>query len=133
MGLFLKSCVIILASRQSTKSLILRLCGSVFFWSSFDIKLVWSFRSIKLVSRECTINLKLMCHKLIHKIIWHDLGVRSCNISLVSSSWDKNLSSRSCDSSEIMRHDCCLMITWYYLPTPPLGQDMTQGQFLSGV
>ena len=22
---------------------------------------------------------------------------------------------------------------WYYLPTPPLGQDMTQGQFLSGV
>ena len=23
--------------------------------------------------------------------------------------------------------------TWYYLPTPPLGQDMTQGQFLSRV
>ena len=22
---------------------------------------------------------------------------------------------------------------WYYLPTPPLAQDMTQGQFLSGV
>ena len=22
---------------------------------------------------------------------------------------------------------------WYYLPTPPLGQDMTQGQFLRGV
>ena len=22
---------------------------------------------------------------------------------------------------------------WYYLPTPPLGQDMTQDQFLSGV
>ena len=22
---------------------------------------------------------------------------------------------------------------WYYLPTPPLGQDMTQGQFLSEV
>ena len=22
---------------------------------------------------------------------------------------------------------------WFYLPTPPLGQDMTQGQFLSGV
>ncbi len=22
---------------------------------------------------------------------------------------------------------------WYYLPTPPLGQNMTQGQFLSGV
>ena len=22
---------------------------------------------------------------------------------------------------------------WYYLPTPPLGQDITQGQFLSGV
>ena len=22
---------------------------------------------------------------------------------------------------------------WYYLPTPPLGQDMTQGQFFSGV
>ena len=24
-------------------------------------------------------------------------------------------------------------IWWYYLPTPPLGQDMTQGQFLSRV
>ena len=24
-------------------------------------------------------------------------------------------------------------ISRYYLPTPPLGQDMTQGQFLSGV
>ena len=42
---------------------------------------------------------------------------------------------------------CVLSIVWsicgriykdeyglrYYLPTPPLGQDMTQGQFLSGV
>ena len=27
------------------------------------------------------------------------------------------------------KHRC----SWYYLPTPPLGQDMTQGQFLSGV
>ena len=26
-----------------------------------------------------------------------------------------------------------LLLDWYYLPTPPLGQDMTQGQFLSGV
>ena len=25
------------------------------------------------------------------------------------------------------------MYVWYYLPTPPLGQDMTQGQFLNGV
>ena len=24
-------------------------------------------------------------------------------------------------------------LQWYYLPTPPLGQDMTQCQFLSGV
>ena len=24
-------------------------------------------------------------------------------------------------------------IAYIYLPTPPLGQDMTQGQFLSGV
>ena len=24
-------------------------------------------------------------------------------------------------------------VTYIYLPTPPLGQDMTQGQFLSGV
>ena len=31
---------------------------------------------------------------------------------------------------------CCLFISFLfssYLPTPPLGQDMTQGQFLSGV
>ena len=26
-----------------------------------------------------------------------------------------------------------LKFVWYYLLTPPLGQDMTQGQFLSGV
>ena len=26
-----------------------------------------------------------------------------------------------------------LQVSWYYLPTPPLGQDKTQGQFLSGV
>ena len=26
-----------------------------------------------------------------------------------------------------------IFVLWYYLPTPPLGQDMTQGQFLSGV
>ena len=25
------------------------------------------------------------------------------------------------------------IVSWYYLPTPPLGKDMTQGQFLSGV
>ena len=25
------------------------------------------------------------------------------------------------------------VIAWSYLPTPPLGQDMTQGQILSGV
>ena len=29
---------------------------------------------------------------------------------------------------------CRVWKKWYYLPTPPLGQDMTQGQFfLSGV
>ena len=28
--------------------------------------------------------------------------------------------------------DACLQL-WFYLPTPPLEQDMTQGQFLSGV
>ena len=26
-----------------------------------------------------------------------------------------------------------LLPTWYYLPTPPFEQDMTQGQLLSGV
>ena len=31
------------------------------------------------------------------------------------------------------RRSICNTIWWYYLPTPPLGQDMTQGQFLSGV
>ena len=37
-----------------------------------------------------------------------------------------------CDSSVSV----CLQdffIAYTYLPTPPLGQDMTQGQFLSGV
>ena len=28
---------------------------------------------------------------------------------------------------------CKQIVCRYYLPTPPLGQDMTQGQFLSGV
>ena len=35
---------------------------------------------------------------------------------------------------EALIHDLLRYIgTIYYLPTPPLGQDMTQGQFLSGV
>ena len=29
--------------------------------------------------------------------------------------------------------DCLMSYPGSYLPTPPLGQDMTQGQFLSGV
>ena len=29
--------------------------------------------------------------------------------------------------------DIFFVVEWYYLPIPPLGQDMTQGQFLSGV
>ena len=32
-----------------------------------------------------------------------------------------------------IRADRVTLWWWYYLPTPPLGQDMTQGQFLSGV
>ena len=28
---------------------------------------------------------------------------------------------------------CVYVCVYIYLPTPPLGQDMTQGQFLSGV
>ena len=27
----------------------------------------------------------------------------------------------------------CIYLIYTYLPNPPLGQDMTQGQFLSGV
>ena len=35
---------------------------------------------------------------------------------------------------ESRERSCALYISvCYYLPTPPLGQDMTQGQFLSGV
>ena len=52
--------------------------------------------------------------------------------------------STSLMSSSLLLQQCpaCLVrLTWivivmggrYYLPTPPLGQDMTQGQFLSGV
>ena len=36
-----------------------------------------------------------------------------------------------CKSLLVGQHWC--VYAWYYLPTPPLGQDMTQGQFLSGV
>ena len=38
--------------------------------------------------------------------------------------------------TELLKGWFCHQIShkgWYYLPTPPLGQDMTQGQFLSGV
>ena len=36
--------------------------------------------------------------------------------------------------SKMKLHDQKIMLnTWSYLPTPPLGQDMTQGQFLSGI
>ena len=34
---------------------------------------------------------------------------------------------------EVEKGSILLMSDWYYLPTPPLGQDMTQSQFLSGV
>ena len=30
-------------------------------------------------------------------------------------------------------HTHCNILVYTYLPTPPLGQDMTEGQFLSGV
>ena len=33
--------------------------------------------------------------------------------------------------SMIEDEDTCILLS--YFPTPPLGQDMTQGQFLSGV
>ena len=35
--------------------------------------------------------------------------------------------------SKVGSNSVFLFLDWYYLPTPPLGQDMTQGQFLSGV
>ena len=31
--------------------------------------------------------------------------------------------------AEILHKNCAKKAEWYYLPTPPLGQDMTQGQF----
>ena len=33
----------------------------------------------------------------------------------------------------ILLYDCYMIIIISYLPTPPLGQDMTQAEFLSGV
>ena len=33
----------------------------------------------------------------------------------------------------LLAYNVPLSMTLSYLPTPPLGQDMTQGQFLSGV
>ena len=40
---------------------------------------------------------------------------------------------RSARILKIWGDSLSLWLQWYYLPTPPLGQDMTQGQFLSGV
>ena len=39
------------------------------------------------------------------------------------------------EESRRLEETCChsKSSVRYYLPTPPLGQDMTQGQFLSGV
>ena len=42
--------------------------------------------------------------------------------------YNTSVSRMSCSSNLESLRD-----KWYYLPTPPLGQDMTQGQFLSGV
>ena len=33
----------------------------------------------------------------------------------------------------LKKRPSAVLVCWYYIPTPPLGQDMTQGQFLSGV
>ena len=38
-----------------------------------------------------------------------------------------------CEKNKIFFCITLLDLERYYLPTPPLGQDMTQGQFLSGV
>ena len=51
----------------------------------------------------------------------------NCQFS-IKSEWQ--VSSILQDSSQYLNLSSAF---WYYLPTPPLGQDMTQGQFLSGV
>ena len=52
------------------------------------------------------------------------------NIGLFSPpfQWGNTKNSKKTWMSSLENHK-----KWYYLPTPPLGQDMTQGQFLSGV
>ena len=45
-----------------------------------------------------------------------------------SAMWKAN-----CLVKDLKLHHCVHSLRWSYLPTPPLGQDMTLGQFLSGV
>ena len=57
--------------------------------------------------------------------------IRSRNIRIITLTVD-GLNECNCDAHK-KKGALNYYITWYYLPTPPLGQDMTQGQFLSGV
>ena len=63
--------------------------------------------------------------------IYH-LFVRSDLNFLQFSQWIP-LPTQSCLFLYSFCADLLHSLMWYYLPTPPLGQDMTQGQFLSGV
>ena len=60
-------------------------------------------------------------------IIWHPTTSCEChNLHSV-----QPFNSQGCPL--ISSTGCTCYLHRYYLPTPPLGQDMTQGQFLSGV
>ena len=46
---------------------------------------------------------------------------------------DESYSQQSSSKQKDFYKNCNVDLVNPYLPTPPLGQDMTQGQFLSGV
>ena len=65
-------------------------------------------------------------------ILTGKLFIRSCNISVLRTTVLR-LSSLTRSSKFLKPERNFLNSRLPYLPTPPLGRDMTQGQFLSGV
>ena len=93
------------------------------------------------VSRICSILLAALlcsCCQAIFSIHFFSIHVVHPYRSIDTIAALKNLRFILSVSSDLHMTDNLSIVVhafacWYYLPTPPLGQDMTQGQFLSGV
>ena len=93
-------------------------------------------------AREAGERIQNLSLKYSHQAFWCGNCNRACSASVVSTmkvpavGVDHHILDLRSQSPVIIRIKMIyngLFLGRHYLPTPPLGQDMTQGQFLSGV